>query len=212
MEISEKKSKLRKEIRTKIRDWISLNDLESVSKSLCDKILSLDEYKNSDVVLAYIPMKNEAGCVPAVLDALGKGKVAAVPKCFPETSGMDFYVLKNELPLESQLECGSYGIREPRNFLERIDFDNSADYEDKNPGKTKKIPMNARIFVIVPGLAFSKDGKRLGKGKGFYDRFFEKLEKNGYKNIFLCGLCLPCQISSDVPCGEFDREVDLVLF
>lgn len=212
MEISEKKSKLRKEIRTKIREWIALNDLESVSKSLCDKILSLDEYRKADVVLAYIPMKNEADCVPAVLDALGKGKAAAVPKCFPESSGMDFYVLKNELPLESQLESGSYGIKEPRNFLERIDFDEPADYEDKNSVKTKKISRNARIFVIVPGLAFSKDGKRLGKGKGFYDRFFEKLGKNGYKNIFLCGLCFPCQISSDVPCGEFDREVDLVLF
>ena len=77
--------------------------------------------------------------------------------------------------------------------------------------ESKKSLLALKIFMIVPCLAFSNDGKRLGKGKGFYDRYFERLEKAGL-DVFRCGFCLPCQIADDIPCDEFDRKVDRVIY
>lgn len=211
MKISELKSNLRKKMRAEIREWILENDLEKASKSACEKLVLLEEYQKSKIVLAYIPMKNEADCIPAVLDAMKSGKIVAVPKCVPETGEMDFYILKNDLPLESQLEQGSFGIFEPKENLRLIRFA----FNDGGLSVCDGDGVLARndgdeIFVIVPGLAFTKDGKRLGKGKGFYDRFFERIENAGVKNVFKCGFCLPCQIVEKIPCDEFDRKVDFV--
>ncbi len=227
-EIKRQKSNLRKLMRGKIKEWVSSNNLAKNSALSCEKIISLEEYKKSDVLLAYIPMKNEADCLFAIEAALKSGKIVAVPKCGFESCGaeseksscagqragtladvetstksgtMDFYILKKDLPVESQLEKGAFGIFEPVSSLEKF----SLDFE------SKKSLLALKIFMIVPCLAFSSDGKRLGKGKGFYDRYFERLEKAGL-DVFRCGFCLPCQIADDIPCDEFDRKVDCVIY
>ncbi len=231
-EIKNQKSNLRKLMRGKIKEWISSNNLEKISALACEKIISLEEYKKSDVLLAYVPMKNEADCFFAIEAALKSGKTVAVPKCSFEscvaessefvdaktdvgtksseengtkteaaTGTMDFYVLRKDLPVEEQLEKGAFGILEPVSSLEKF----SLDFE------SKKSFLALKIFMIVPCLAFSDNGKRLGKGKGFYDRYFERLEKAGL-DVFRCGFCLPCQIADDIPCDEFDRKVDRVIY
>ncbi len=225
-EVKNQKSNLRKLMRGKIKEWISSNNLSKTSALACEKIISLEEYKKSDVLLAYVPMKNEADCFFAIEAALKSGKTVAVPKCVfesfgtesadfsclkagakaceengAETGTMDFYVLKKDLPVEKQLEKGSFGILEPVSSLEKFSFD----------FESKKSLLALKIFMIVPCLAFSNDGKRLGKGKGFYDRYFERLEKAGL-DVFRCGFCLPCQIADDIPCDEFDRKVDRVIY
>ena len=229
-EIKNQKSSLRKLMRGKIKEWISSNNLAKTSTLACEKIISLEEYKKSDVLLAYVPMKNEADCFFAIEAALKSGKTVAVPKCGFESCGaessessclkagtksceendtkakaeictMDFYVLKKDLPVEKQLEKGAFGILEPVSSLEKFSFD----------FESKKSLLALKIFMIVPCLAFSNDGKRLGKGKGFYDRYFERLEKAGL-DVFRCGFCLPCQIADDIPCDEFDRKVDRVIY
>lgn len=227
-EIKNQKSNLRKIMRGKIKEWISSNNLAKTSALACEKIISLEEYKKSDVLLAYVPMKNEADCFFAIEAALKSGKTVAVPKCGFESCGaesaefdgtkadvglkaceeigagtgmMDFYVLKKDLPVEKQLEKGAFGILEPVSSLEKF----SIDFE------SKKSLLALKIFMIVPCLAFSGDGKRLGKGKGFYDRYFERLEK-ARLDVFRCGFCLPCQIADDIPCDEFDRKVDRVIY
>lgn len=209
IEIKEQKSNLRKLMRGKIKEWISSNNLEKTSLLACEKIISMDEYKKADILLAYIPMKNEADCFFAIEAALKSGKIVAVPKCDFELDktepcgAMDFYILKKSVPVEAQLEKGSFGIFEPVPSLEKFSLDLSA--------VSKKSLLALKIFMIVPCLAFSDDGKRLGKGRGYYDRYFERLENAGL-DVFRCGFCLPCQITGDIPCGEFDRKVDRVVF
>ena len=61
-------------------------------------------------------------------------------------------------------------------------------------------------LVVVPGMAFDKEGHRLGRGKGFYDRLLPKLTHA--KKI---GLCFPYQLVDDVPTDSFDIPMDKII-
>ena len=61
-------------------------------------------------------------------------------------------------------------------------------------------------LVVVPGMAFDKQGHRLGRGKGYYDRLLPKLT-NAYK----LGVCFPYQYIEEVPTDEHDIRMDEVL-
>ena len=84
-------------------------------------------------------------------------------------------------------------------------------------------------LVIVPGLGFVKfffffyfffnkdsNGNRLGRGRGHYDQYIEKMEEIKKKQTkdmaHLIGLSYKEQIVLSVPCEEFDKKLDLVLF
>ena len=228
---------LKKDLRKKMREiqksylaGLSYKEKHSIAEKLCEKVTALDEYKKADLILAYIPDQLEADCIPVILDAIEKGKKVAVPKVdFEELkngrSRMDFYFLDGKKPLEEQLEEGAYGIREPKAGL--------AKFGDFERVPVKAVPEPAPLgegvaedtaakrggwsegetspFVLVPGVAFTKSGKRLGHGKGFYDIYIEKMRKEG-KNPYLCGIALPCQIIEELPSEDHDIKMNKVIF
>jgi 5-formyltetrahydrofolate cyclo-ligase len=61
--------------------------------------------------------------------------------------------------------------------------------------------------VLVPGLAFTRDGRRLGQGGGFYDRFLDTVGAS----CVAAGVCFSAQLVEDVPCDAHDRHVDVVI-
>ena len=196
------KKKTRKEMRQILADFhasLSEKEKHSLTENLCEKITALPEYQNASTIFAYIPDTLEADCTPVILHALEEGKKVAVPKVDPESlktgeNRMDFYFLENGTPLEDQLEVGTYGIHEPKPGLRKLELSNQE-----------------KVFVLVPGVAFTQNGKRLGHGKGFYDIFIEKLHESGIFP-FLCGVALPCQIRADLPTDAHDILMDTVIF
>ena len=66
-------------------------------------------------------------------------------------------------------------------------------------------------LILTPGLAFSKEGHRLGRGKGFYDKFFHKY-CSMYTPPYLIGLALTPSIVADIPCTLNDYKMDEVLY
>ena len=70
-----------------------------------------------------------------------------------------------------------------------------------------------KILMLVPGRAFTKDGRRLGRGKGFYDIYFSRLaEYSFYKDIKKSGVCLACQLLADLPVTPDDILMDDVFY
>lgn len=195
---------LRKEIKLRLTTFYeNFSEKEKIKlrDSLCKKVTALKEYQNTALLLAYIPDKLEADCTPLILDALKKGKKVCVPKvdfaALKEgQSKMDFYFLDGKKKLEEQLESGAYGIREPKEGLEKL---------------TWSARTSGTVFMIVPGVAFTKDGKRLGHGKGFYDIYIEEICKSA-AIPFLCGVCLPCQMVEEIPTDAHDARMDCVIF
>lgn len=68
------------------------------------------------------------------------------------------------------------------------------------------LPPTELDVILVPGLAFTRDGERLGKGGGFYDRY---LAQGGVKALLL-GVAFSCQIVEKIPCGPLDKRVNKV--
>ncbi|MBQ0050541.1 MAG: 5-formyltetrahydrofolate cyclo-ligase [Treponema sp.] len=209
MALAEEKKLLRKEIKSRISEFIEAGRNGEASRRICRKVLELNEYKSATTIFAYIPAKNEADCMPFVEAALSEGKNVFVPRVHSGSCDMDFYELKKDVPVLDQLESGAFGIMEPKPELEIYDID----FPVPSAGTSfcASLDSPAEVFILVPGLAFTAEGKRLGKGKGFYDRYFERLEQAGVR-AFLCGFCLPCQIVSDIPCDLLDVRMNKVVF
>ena len=100
-------------------------------------------------------------------------------------------VIGNDLELRvytspADLAIGAYGIEEPTGAL-------FTDYAIID-------------LIIVPGVAFDRDGNRLGRGKGYYDRLLPRIP-SAYK----VGICFPFQIVEEVPAEPFDIRMDEII-
>ncbi len=129
----------------KTREIICYGNKEKYDKEIFKQIIDLPEYKESDLVLTYIPIRDEVDTLKLIEQSFKDGKKVAAPKC--EGDIINFYYI-NSL---DELKKGYYGLMEPANNNIVSDFKNS--------------------ICIVPGVAFDKENYRIGYGKGYYDRF-----------------------------------------
>lgn len=195
--LTEEKIAFRKKMRKKINDFISDKEKgeDEITKS-SSAFLESDFYKNAGIIFAFISCKNEISTARIIAKSIQDAKRVAVPKVIPGTNKMDFYLLE-KLPLNVQTKPGEFGIPEPCDNLKKVNL--------------KRIPKNA--VVLMPGLAFSFDGSRIGKGKGFYDVFLSELAKNeNFKeNGVKIGYCFDFQLQKNIPHGEKDQKADWLL-
>lgn len=176
----ERKVLLRKEIRKERRA------LDPVQRKVWDasieaQVLAREEYKRANTVFCFVSYGGEPETGGILRDILAQGKCLAVPRCM-EDGIMEAVVLES---LDG-LEKGMYGILEPKAGLPTL-------------------PFTAIDFAVVPGLAFTKDGTRLGQGGGYYDRFMEKTQ------AFTCGICYSRFVLKEIPAEFFDRKVMAVI-
>lgn len=199
MTIVEEKKSLRKTIKTNINTlYANLELRENISDNICKTLLCCEEYKSADFVFSYIPKFPELDCTKINVIALTEKKLF-VPKVEYGTYNMDFYELNPNLSLREQLEEGSFGILEPLNSLKKVNLNIESFFDKK------------KVLMIVPGVAFTKIGHRLGKGKGFYDRYIPKLKKI-CDNLIIVGICYPEQILKTVPINSLDFKMDKVFY
>ena len=141
-------------------------------------------------------MKNEADCSKVLNYSIELKKKVCIPKVLSDTQ-MEFYLLScGKNSIKEQLVSGAFGILEPGPSM----LNNIVNPEELS-GKN--------VMMIVPGLAFTKNGERLGRGKGYYDRYIERLSLSGAK-LCTAGFCFSEQIVQKIPCDVFDKKVDLV--
>ena len=96
---------------------------------------------------------------------------------------MEFYPYEPD-----NLECGAFGIIEPQGA------------EAIEPAQID--------LIIVPGVAFTRSGKRCGRGKGYYDKY---LSREGFRATKI-GVCYAEQLAEDIPNEPHDIVMDRVLF
>ena len=175
----------KEEVRSKIREKkrkLTKDDIISASESALQYLISLPEYKDADEIYTYISYNQEICTLEFVKKALFDGKKVAVP--LVEGAEIEFYYITS---LE-ELKPGYQGIPEPSTL-------NRAALKDKT-------------LMLMPGLAFSKDGKRIGYGGGYYDRYLCR-----YKdcNIYRCGFAYEFQIYDDLKTEEYDQKIDVIV-
>lgn len=159
--------------------------------------LSSQFYHQATTILAYAATRQEFSLDKFIQQALVQEKNLFLPKSYPHNFSMEFFQLDNRLSLQQQLACGSYGIREPHSHLPLLAIDT----------------ISSHTSILIPGLAFTQDGKRLGKGKGYYDRFLSHiLSLLPIQNRpVLMGVCHSFQVEEHLPTEKNDVRVDYIL-
>lgn len=175
------KSELRKNLILK-RKSLSEKEKALLDLKVTDNFLNSDLYLDSKGFLIYVSTDIEVDTRKIIEKAFSDGKAVAVPKCSKTDNKMDFYFIKSF----NDLKKGCFGIDEPSEECKRInDFNNH--------------------LCVVPGLAFDKNGYRLGFGKGFYDRFLSE------NNVTSVGLCYKSFLLNNLPVEGFDKSVDFII-
>ena len=189
--LSDEKAALRKRAKAELKNYFSDKALaRQCAESVAEAFFKTDEYKNSPLILAYMAMPDEISLEAVILQALKDGKKVALPRMYPCSNEMDFFYI-NSMD-ENFTSDNKYGIQEPSVDLEKV--------------IPSEIPENS-VFM-VPGLAFNLEGARLGRGKGFYDRYLSSLPVKG---AVFCGVCTVNVITKAIPCAENDVKMTCLL-
>ena len=183
MRVKEEKIALRKRLMA-LRDAIPLPQKAEWDKKICLLVSSLAVFRFAEVVLIYHPIRSEVDVRPLMQAAIADGKEVYLPLCDKVEAGkMQFYRITDE----SQLSVGSFGVREPDGTTELYTLSEK------------------RAVCIVPGLAYDKNGYRLGYGKGYYDRFMQNFTGDSiavsYSDL----------IVSQIPHNRFDMRASIVV-
>ncbi len=204
MKSNNKKTELREHMKNLIKKTLEsksnehlIQTFESQTKKHLFSFTLLDRCTN---LLAYYPMRYEAPCIDIIVNAQNQNISTSLPKIIDDS--ILFFNCANVKDTKSFTK-NSYGIYEPIGS-------NGINFE------TILERANTLIIVLVPGLAFSKTGKRLGRGKGYYDRFLLSLlnvkkDNKTMSDLIFVGYCFSFQIIDDIPTDTYDIKMDYVL-
>ena len=172
------KKELRSEIKT-VLESLPFSYLEKAGEKIESAVISSEIFRKSEYVFIYVNTPKEPSTSKIITAALNCGKKVYVPKCVDK--GIMIPVRINSL---SDLVPGAYNIPEP------------VVSDDEGAGKI--------TLAIVPCVSASRDGRRLGHGGGYYDRFLEN------SNIFKLCICFEELINDNIPVSEFDVRMNAV--
>ena len=150
------------------------------------KFFAIKEVKLAKTILFYVAFDGEVETLGMIKRAGAQGKKVAVPTIIKDKKMIIPTLIRN---YEEDLELGPYGIKQPKH----------------NPVSWLK-PQDLDL-VVVPGVAFDKDGHRLGRGAGYYDRFLAQLPKS----VLTVGLAFDFQVVDRLPHQDHDQPVSRVI-
>ncbi len=178
----------KKILRGRLRALVKSQNSESralASLKIAQKLFLCEAFKEASYVGFYVSLPEEVDTAAMIDRALELGKRVAVPRCDLKENQLEFYEIKNR----RELKKGVLNILEPK-----------AD---------PKCRLDAEKLdcVIVPGVAFDRDLNRLGRGRGFYDRFLSQVPKSVKK----IGLAFSFQVVPKIPVGDHDVKLDFLI-
>lgn len=157
------------------------------STEITARILRLPEYQAAQTVLGYMSFGAEFMSDSWARQVLVDGKQLLLPKVNLSTRELDLYRVTD---LQHDLAPGLWDIREP--LLERC---------------TKAEALEKLDFILMPGVAFGRNGERLGYGGGFYDKLIARLPHRPV----LAAAAYSMQIIADLPQEATDRKAEWLL-
>ena len=170
------KSELRKQVLHEM-NAIPREQKQFIDQALTERLLQHPFYQEAKIIATYLSFPHEFQTQGLIYQARKAGKKVLIPKTYPK-GRMEFVVYNPQ-----QLKKTSFGLLEPQGDLEVVDA--------------------SQIDLIhVPGLAFTREGYRIGYGGGYYDRYLENFTGQTMSTIY------PCQIQEfnledhDIPVQE----------
>lgn len=162
-------------------------DKDQISKTIVDRFMTLPEYDESTTVMFYVDVRDEVRTRHALPAAVASEKRVVIPYC------VDGELELFHLECMDELEVGMYKILEPRSELRDV--------------AAKRLAPADLDLIMVPGVAFDREGGRTGHGKGYYDKLLEHARPDAP----LIALAFECQLFPEIPCEDHDIYMDKVV-
>lgn len=192
------KKSLRREIRL-LKSQHTGEELLTLSDAVCRRLLAHPLVQQAPTLLLYWSLPDEVCTHRLVEELLSMGKTILLPKVISDTA-MTIHRYEGIASMQS----GAYGILEPSTpevILTPQSFTHNLSSSDCDSNIA-----SPSIVGLIPGMGFDADGHRLGRGKGYYDRFL-----SAHPYIYKIGVCFPFQILDNVPFDEYDVVMDEVV-
>jgi len=183
MDIKEQKRSLRAEVNARIAK-LSENERADMSRTIFESFLELPEVRIAKVLFGFMPMPDEVDVTAILQNFLDSGKRVSVPHTIMWHRYMQPVEVRD---LKADFAPGAYGILEPV-VREQVDI-----------GEID--------LILIPGRAFDKNGNRMGRGAGFYDRF---VAREGFRATRIAA-AFDLQMVDEVPIDKYDRPVEIVV-
>lgn len=151
------------EARTQARTLRKKLDLHAIGAAMARQLFSLPAWQQAGTVFCFVSMRDEPDTLLILQQALADGRRLCVPRCLPGDEGQMDIV---EITSLNDLQPGRYGILEP------------------SGGRVTTLEPGA--LALIPCLAADRQGVRLGRGAGYYDRFLAQFVRTGGKKLLLC--------------------------
>lgn len=172
------------------REQLPPNLRAALSADIAERLLQLPECRDASAVLGYMNFGSEFASDLFAAGVLAEGKRLALPKVNRHTNQLDLYWVED---FENQLVPGLWGIREP--VVERCE---------------RLETLNEVEFALLPGVAFTRGGARLGYGGGFYDKLLAGSDA-GRERPVLVAAAFALQIVEQLPQEATDIKVERIV-
>ncbi len=170
-----------------LRDQLPPHERARLSRDVMDRICRMPAYLVADTVLGYLNFGAELAVEDWVRQALLDGKRVLLPRVNRASKHLELYQVQD---LQHDVSPGMWGIREP--VAERC---------------AREERLGTVDFILLPGVAFTRDGARLGYGGGFYDRLLAHMPNRPALVAGAFGL----QVVDEIPQESTDRRVEWVV-
>lgn len=170
-----------------LREQLAPDKRAAYSAAISTHIVELENYRRAGAILGYMNFGAEFISEVWIRQVLTEGKKLALPRVNHHTNQLDLYWVDD---LENQLAPGLWGIREP--VVERCE---------------RLAMLNEVEFALLPGVAFTKDGARLGYGGGYYDKLLGRMTHRPA----LAAAAFALQIVEKIPQDKTDMKVGWII-
>lgn len=167
-----------------MRDAMAPSERKAASLLIIDKVCALAPYSRAKVVLTYMGFGSEIDTQCFFARIIADGKMAMLPRVDRVAQVLSLHAVART----SDLVTSKWGIQEP--------------VVDAN-----SVSIAAVDFVLLPGVAFDRAGRRLGYGRGYYDKLLSAADPA----LARVAAAFSCQIVDHVPVGPDDQNVHLII-
>ncbi|XP_041842884.1 5,10-methenyltetrahydrofolate synthetase (5-formyltetrahydrofolate cyclo-ligase) [Melanotaenia boesemani] len=189
------KQALRRQIKARVAT-LSVEEKRRQSLVVSEKLFRNPRYASSKRIAVFLSMDDEVCTQEIIKDVFRWGKSCFIPRYELNSSHMDMLKLNSLQDMET-LPLTSWNIRQPA--------------EDDH-SREEALASGGLDLILMPGLGFDQSGRRLGRGKGFYDTYLQRCSRQGGGKPYTIALAFREQICQEIPVDGNDVLIDEVLY
>ena len=180
--VQQQKARMRSDTRRRI-DAIPAGERAAPAAELCERLRSSAHWRRSKSVLLFAPLSDEPNIRSLLELGLAEGKSVAIPGYVEASASYAAFQIRDSV---HDLVPGRFQVPEPRMGC-------------------PPMALNQLDLILVPGVAFDLNGRRLGRGKGFYDRLLSEVRG------VCCGVLFEEQLVPQIPVEPHDVRLNCLV-